>query len=364
MSHELKHPLNLIQLNAEILRRLPSIKSIGAASKAVGTICEAVSSQARIIDDLLDVARIRTGKLKLKTEPVDLGAIVQGIHAVVLSEQHPCQVRLEMPADAQPLMIEGDLTRLEQIIWNLLNNALKFSPAGNEIRLVLSHDQTQARLQVIDQGVGVSHDNLEHIFDLFSQAAPQVASHGREGLGIGLSLVRQLTEAHGGSVEASSAGLGKGCTFTVRLPLCDPGVQLRPDAAEPVSEGRLQGTTILLVDDSPEVLEVMQALLEMESAEVAAYSDPLKALEAAASGDYDVIISDIGMPGMDGHALIKALRGLAHLRHTPAIALTGYGASADQYKSRQSGFDRHLNKPVGYDELVETIEALSGSVPC
>lgn len=364
MSHELKHPLNLIQLNAEILRRLPTIKSIGAASKAVGTICEAVSSQARIIDDLLDVARIRTGKLKLKTEPVDLGAIVRGIHAVVLSEQHPCPVRLEMPADDQPLMIEGDVTRLEQIIWNLLNNALKFSPAGNDIRLVLSHDETQARLQVIDQGVGLSHDNLEHIFDLFSQAAPQVASHGREGLGIGLSLVRQLTEAHGGSVEASSAGLGKGCTFTVRLPLCDPGVQLRSDAAEPVSEGRLQGTTILLVDDSPEVLEVMQTLLEMESAEVAAYSDPLKALEDAASGDYDVIISDIGMPGMDGHALIKALRGLAHLRQTPAIALTGYGASADQYKSRQSGFDRHLNKPVGYDELVETIEALSGSVPC
>lgn len=363
MSHELKHPLNLIQLNAEILRRLPTIKSIGAASKAVTTICEAVSSQARIIDDLLDVARIRTGKLKLKTEPVDLGAIVQGIHAVVQSEQHPCPVRLELPADNLPLIIEGDVTRLEQIIWNLLNNALKFSPPGSEIRLVLSHDELQARLQVIDQGVGLNPDSLEHIFDLFSQAAPQLANHGREGLGIGLSLVRQLAEAHGGSVEASSAGLGKGCTFTVRLPLCDPGLQPRADGPEPFSEGRLQGTTILLVDDSLEVLEVMQELLEMESAEVMAYSDPLKALEAAADGHYDVIISDIGMPGMDGHALIKALRGHAHLRNTPAIALTGYGASADQYKSRQYGFDRHLNKPVGYDELVEAIEALNGSVP-
>ncbi|QHG65128.1 CheR family methyltransferase [Pseudomonas putida] len=363
MSHELKHPLNLIQLNAEILRRLPTIKGIGAASKAVTTICEAVSSQARIIDDLLDVARIRTGKLKLKTEPVDLGAIVQGIHAVVLSEQHPCPVRLELPADDLPLMIEGDVTRLEQIIWNLLNNALKFSPPGSEIRLVLSHDEVQARLQVIDQGVGLNPDSLEHIFGLFSQAAPQLANHGREGLGIGLSLVRQLAEAHGGSVEARSAGLGKGCTFTVRLPLCDPGLQPRADGPEPFSEGRLQGTIILLVDDSLEVLEVMQELLEMESAEVMAYSDPLKALEAAADGHYDVIISDIGMPGMDGHALIRALRGHAHLRTTPAIALTGYGASADQYKSRQCGFDRHLNKPVGYDELVEAIEALSGSVP-
>ena len=363
MSHELKHPLNLIQLNAEILRRLPTLKGIAAASKAVGTICDAVSSQARIIDDLLDVARIRTGKLKLKTEPLDLSAILRGIHAVVLGEQHPCSVRLELPADDLPLMIEGDATRLEQIIWNLLNNALKFSPSGGDIRLVLSHDEAHARLQVIDQGVGLSHDNLEHIFDLFSQAAPQLASHGREGLGIGLSLVRQLAEAHGGSVQASSPGLGKGCTFTVRLPLCDPGLQLRSDAPEAFSEGRLQGTTILLVDDSVEVLEVMQELLEMESAEVAAYNDPLKALEAAASGQYDVIISDIGMPVMDGHALIRALRGLAHLRHTPAIALTGYGAIADQYKSRQAGFDRHLNKPVGYDELVEAIEALIGTVP-
>lgn len=363
MSHELKHPLNLIQLNAEILRRLPSLRNISAASKAVGTICDAVTSQARIIDDLLDVARIRTGKLKLKTEPVDLLAVLQGIHGVVVSEQHPCPVRLELPADNLPVMIEGDVTRLEQIIWNLLNNALKFSPAGNEIRLVLCHDEDHARLQVIDHGVGLSHDSLEHIFDLFSQAAPQQASHSREGLGIGLSLVRQLAEAHGGSVRATSPGLGLGCTFTVTLPLCETQHPQRAQGSEPLGEGRLNGIRVLLVDDSVEVLAVMQELLEMESATVHAFSKPREALDAAAGEEYDIILSDIGMPVMDGHALIKALRGYVHLRHTPAIALTGYGASADQHKSRQSGFDRHLNKPVGYDELVETIEALSGSVP-
>lgn len=363
MSHELKHPLNLIQLNAEILRRLPSLRNISAASKAVGTICDAVTSQARIIDDLLDVARIRTGKLKLKTEPVDLLALLQGIHDVVSSEQHPCPVRLELPADNLPMMIEGDVTRLEQIIWNLLNNALKFSPAGNEIRLVLSHDEDSARLQVIDHGVGLSHDSLEHIFDLFRQAAPQQASHSREGLGIGLSLVRQLVEAHGGKVRAASPGLGLGCTFTVTLPLCDTQCPQRAQGSEPLSVGRLDGIRVLLVDDSVEVLAVMQELLEMESASVNAFSKPREALDAAAGAEYDIILSDIGMPIMDGHALIKALRGYPHLRHTPAIALTGYGASADQHKSRQSGFDRHLNKPVGYDELVEAIEALSGSVP-
>ncbi|MBK5001856.1 response regulator [Pseudomonas sp. S31] len=362
MSHELKHPLNLIQLNADILRRLPSVKTVGAASKAVSTICEAVSSQARIIDDLLDVARIRTGKLKLKTEPVDLTEILRGIHGVVLSEQHICPVHLDIATDAGALLIVGDSTRLEQIIWNLLNNALKFSPSGSPISLHLARDGIDAVLRVVDQGIGLDHASLEHIFDLFSQAAPH-ASHSREGLGIGLSLVRQLVEAHGGTVLASSPGLGKGCSFTVRLPLCAPEQQLRGEHMQAEIEGRLAGIRVLLVDDSVEVLEVMQQLLEMESAEVAAFNDPRKALEAAAQGEYDVILSDIGMPVMDGHALIKALRAHHHLRHTPAIALTGYGASADQHRSRESGFDRHLNKPVGYDDLVETIESLSGSVP-
>ncbi|MFJ4386231.1 CheR family methyltransferase [Pseudomonas sp. NPDC089408] len=363
MSHELKHPLNLIQLNAEILRRLPSVAHIPAASKAVGTIREAVSSQARIIDDLLDVARIRTGKLKLKTEPVDFSAIVQGIHTVVLSEQPACSVALELPADGLPVLIEGDITRLEQVVWNLLHNALKFSPAGGLIRLVLSHGNEQMTLRVVDQGIGLDTNSLEHIFDLFSQATPQTGTHNREGLGIGLSLVRQLVEAHGGSVRAHSEGMGKGCTFSVTLPLYEGGRRPETAADEVQATGRLDGIHVLLVDDSAEVLEVMKELLEMECAQVSAYSDPRQALQAAASTTYDIILSDIGMPGMDGHALVRALRGLAHLRHTPAIALTGYGASADQHKSRQAGFDRHLNKPVGYDELVEAIEGLHGSEP-
>nr|WP_279153125.1 CheR family methyltransferase [Pseudomonas mosselii] len=362
MSHELKHPLNLIQLNAEILRRSPSVKAASAASKAIGVICDAVSSQARIIDDLLDVARIRTGKLKLKTQVIDLGTVLQGIHAVVLNEQHPCAVRLALPADGAPVHVEADGTRLEQIIWNLLNNALKFSPAGSEIRVVLARQDAHARLEVIDQGVGLTEDSLESVFDLFTQAAPQLSGN-RDGLGIGLSLVRQLVEAHGGTVAAYSPGLGCGTTFTVCLPLCAPGRQAPNEASGQTSDGRLDGVKVLLVDDSVEILEVMQQLLEMEGAQVEAYSYPQAALEAAASGRYDIILSDIGMPVMDGHALIKALRALGHLRYTPAIALTGYGASADQYRSRQSGFDRHLSKPVGYDDLIEAIETLCGSEP-
>ncbi|AIR91019.1 CheR family methyltransferase [Pseudomonas cremoricolorata] len=363
MSHELKHPLNLIQLNAEILRRSPLVKSSSAANKAVSIICDAVASQARIIDDLLDVARIRTGKLKLKTQPVDLAAALRGIHNVVVSEQRGCTVTLGLPQDETSLYIEGDSTRLEQIVWNLLNNALKFSPADSEIRLELSSEDGWAQLQVIDHGVGLDPESLENIFELFSQAAPTQASPNREGLGIGLSLVRQLVEAHGGSVRASSPGLGQGCTFTVRLPRCDGNQPTSALGTDVSVQGRLSGIHVLLVDDSPDVLDVMQQLLEMENAEVTAFSDPRRALAAAGEGRYEVILSDIGMPGMDGHELIKALRSLAHLRYTPAIALTGYGASADQYKSKQSGFDRHLNKPVSYDDLIDAIEALSGTQP-
>ncbi|MGN8260101.1 CheR family methyltransferase [Pseudomonas sp. SMSB3] len=360
MSHELKHPLNLIQLNAEILRRLPAVTTLPAANKAVGAIRDAVVSQARIIDDLLDVARIRTGKLKLKIEPVDLAAILRSVHAVVLSNNPPCTVHLELPLDDQVLLIDGDSTRLEQIIWNLLNNALKFSPAGTLIRLVLSHDAGTVRLQVIDQGQGLEPSSLLHIFDLFAQATPH-QPHARDGLGIGLSLVRQLVEAHGGTVTAHSDGLGQGCTFTVILPLSNVGSLQAVHAPALPDEGRLQGLHVLLVDDSPQVLSVMQELLQMESAQVSAFSDPRQALSACADQSFDVILSDIGMPEMDGNELIKVLRALPHLQHTPAIALTGYGASVDQHRSRQAGFDRHLNKPVGYDDLIEAIETLIGS---
>ncbi len=291
-----------------------------------------------------------------------MAAIVEGIHGVVVSEQPDSAVVLELPADRLPLFIDGDSTRLEQVIWNLLNNALKFSPPGSAIRLSLSHDDTQVSLSVIDQGIGLTADSLEHIFDLFSQAASPLGHAAREGLGIGLSLVRQLVEAHGGSVSAYSAGLGQGCTFTVTLPLSQSGRGEQLACQQPERMGRLDGLHVLLVDDSPEVLDVMQQLLEMECAQVSAFADPRQALEVARDTKYDVILSDIGMPVMDGHALIKALRNMKHLQHTPAIALTGYGASADQHRSKQSGFDRHLNKPVGYDELVEAIESLHDSV--
>ncbi|MGE8190905.1 CheR family methyltransferase [Pseudomonas sp. NPDC086278] len=356
MSHELKHPLNLIQLNAELLRRLPLTKTVAPAAKAVNTICDAVNSQARIIDDLLDVARVRTGKLKLQPIAVDLANVLRDIHTVVLNEQHHTTVELHVPE--QPLIVFADPTRLEQIIWNLVNNALKFTSATGHVQLIAQVDGNMARLDVKDDGAGLATDSLEHVFDLFGQAEKQHASHNREGLGIGLSLVRQLTEAQRGTVEVSSAGLGTGCTFSVHLPLAHTEDATQASTQVDVAFGRLRGLTILLVDDSAEVLETLKMLLEMEDAEVIAFDRPVAALDAAKSTRFDLIISDLGMPVMNGHQLMSALRELPLVKDVPAIALTGYGTSGDIQKSRQSGFNQHLGKPVAYDDLIETIEAL------
>ena len=358
MSHELKHPLNLIQLNAELLRRLPATKAAGPAIKAVNTICEAVSSQARIIDDLLDVARVRTGKLKLKKQPVDLIRTLQDIHSVVLADGHRRQVTLQTPSDYGPLIVEVDPTRIEQVIWNLVNNALKFTPEGGQVQLVLSRSEGRAQLDVIDSGIGLADDSLEKIFDLFGQAENQQLTHQREGLGIGLSLVRQLVEAHEGSVSVHSEGPGFGCTFSIWLPLCEQQHHLPPADAEQDDNERLHGVKVLLVDDSAEVLEVLNLLLEMEGAQVSAFDDPQTALETSRDAQYDLIISDIGMPKMNGHELMQKLRTLGHLRHVPAIALTGYGAGSDQKKAAESGFSTHVSKPVAHDSLIDLIEKL------
>ncbi|WP_085690556.1 MULTISPECIES: CheR family methyltransferase [unclassified Pseudomonas] len=357
MSHELKHPLNLIQLNAELLRRLPLTKTAGPAMKAVNTICDAVTSQARIIDDLLDVARVRTGKLKLQKQTVDLCRTLQDIYTVVLNDQHPCEITLQVPQPPEaPLILEADSTRIEQIIWNLVNNALKFTPENGRVEIIARRVDNMARVDVIDSGVGLAKDNLKNVFDLFRQADNQHTRHQRGGLGIGLSLVRQLAEAHGGTVEVNSEGIGHGCTFTLFLPLASQIAQQDESARTTGDQGRLSDRKILLLDDSEDVLEILKMLLEMEDADVDAFSDPLLALSAAENGNYCLIVSDIGMPVMDGHAFIRAVRQFAHLQDTPAIALSGYATSADQIKTRESGFNFHVGKPVSHDEFMNVID--------
>lgn len=258
----------------------------------------------------------------------------------------------------EPLLIDADATRIEQIIWNLLGNALKFTPADGQVQVIASRHGDDARLEVVDNGLGIARDQLHNIFELFSQADTAHSRQHREGLGIGLSLVRQLAEAHGGSVKVHSAGLGQGSRFTVLLPLSFH----EPEAPEVLEEsadgGRLVGLKVLLVDDSPQVLEALALLLEMEAAEVSAFTVPEQALAAAAQGSHDLVVCDIGMPGMDGHQLMAALRRLPAYQTVPSIALTGYGTTADVKAAQAAGFSRHMSKPVAFEAFIETIEAL------
>jgi two-component system CheB/CheR fusion protein len=352
MSHELKHPLNLIQLNAQLARRLPVSKKDPTLQKAITTITDAVASQARIIDDLMDVARVRNGKLQLQCKPLDLVVVLNEIQQVVLKAESGCKIHFKTPE--QSLFIDADQTRIEQIIWNLISNAIKFTPAEGTVQVVTTKLEQAVRIEVIDTGPGIEKDQLERIFEMFGQADHRPSGQHRGGLGIGLALVEQLVESHHGKIQAYSEGAGKGSRFTVELPLTEPPHQHASNDAEN-DEGQLAGIRVLLVDDSPEVLEALQLLLELEDAEVLAFDHPSKALEIAQTQRSDVIISDIGLPLMDGHELLAALRKFPDYAAVPAIALTGYGAAEGAQYQGEGRFDASLGKPVAVEDLTTLI---------
>jgi two-component system CheB/CheR fusion protein len=353
MSHELKHPLNLIHLNAEMLMRLPETQQLPAVTRAGSTIRQAAANQAKIIDDLLDLSRINTGKLTLNVRPLDLRLTVEPIVAAAVPQARSAGVDLQAAVSDQPLVVLADAVRIEQITWNLLNNAIKFSPRGSSIRFELSQDGNEARLVVSDTGRGIDPAFLPQIFDMFSQERTRFSDEGR-GLGIGLSLVHDLAQAHGGRVQADSAGLGKGAAFTVWLPLHDatPGTA---GAQNGEAIGKLQGLRILLVDDSEDTLTVLGGLLRLEKAEVDAAASGAKALELLDQGAaYDLLISDLGMDEMDGCELIAAIRKGRAAPRIPAIALSGFGRDADVQRALAAGFDAHLSKPASVAALRET----------
>ncbi|MFK4132937.1 CheR family methyltransferase [Pseudomonas luteola] len=361
MSHELKHPLNLIQLNVELIARAPSVRASAATLRAAETIQRSVRSQAQIIDDLLDFSRVRTGKLKLDRTIVDVVSLLQEIANVLRPTAVAESIRLEGPnVSEQPLLIEADRTRMEQIVWNLLNNAVKFTPAGGTVTLRLSEDGDSVRLDVIDTGQGIAPEFLPKVFDMFGQAEMHNTARARHGLGIGLALVKQLVEAHNGRIEAESAGLGQGSRFTVWIPKCSHN-EATGECIDACSEaGQLQGLKLLLVDDSEDIVETMQMLLESEGAEVTPACSGEQGLALAKEQVFDLILSDIGMPGMDGHELMIALRQDSLNQQTPAIALTGYGSKTDIDKAMQTGFDAHLSKPIQFDTLIQhTLETVN-----
>ncbi|WP_407295226.1 CheR family methyltransferase [Stutzerimonas zhaodongensis] len=355
LSHELKHPLNLIQLNTDLLARSQAAKNFPSLRKATQAIQNAVRSQSRIIDDLMDVSRIRTGKLKLQFTTLNYQDLLRGIEAVFTPLAHAENVTFETFKPEHPIYIHADPTRLDQIIWNLLNNAWKFTKGGERICLQLERDGEHARLDVIDTGEGISAEFLPKVFDMFGQAEMHHAQRSKHGLGIGLALVKQLVEAHGGRIEAYSEGIGRGAKFSFWLPIhLQTELQLS-ELASAEEVGGLAGISILLVDDSPDILETMCELLESEGADVTTADGGAKGIELAEQKSFDVIVSDIGMPEIDGHRMMTAIRNGRTNAQTPSIALTGYGTLLDVEKAKDAGFTLHLRKPIDLQALIDAV---------
>jgi CheY-like chemotaxis protein len=324
----------------------------------------------QIIEDVLDVSRIISGRLRLNVEPVDLAAILNEARATVIPAADAKGLRIEAVIDPITSPVSGDPDRLQQIVWNLLSNAIKFTSRGGKVQLRLSRVNSHVEVSVCDTGQGIAPEFLPFVFDRFRQAD---ATFAREqgGLGLGLAIAKQLAELHGGSIDAASDGLGRGATFTLKLPLMivhraaaddEPRVQPRSDRLRPTldSPPRLDGLHVLAVDDEPDSLNLLRSVLEAAGAEVTVTSSASAALDALRTRTPDVMIADIGMPGTDGLQLIRTIRQLEEpLRSTPAAALTAYARSQDRITSLASGFQMHIAKPVDPLELIVAVAGLA-----
>lgn len=356
MSHELKNPLNLIQLNAELLARLPEARHIPAVARAADAIRQSVIGQAQIIDDLLDLSRINTGKLRLQLREFDLCDTVRAIVAAMTDEACDKRIALSLSVPDEPLPIEADPVRVEQIVWNLLSNALKFSSTDDRIDVRLAAENGSVRIEVHDTGVGIEAGMLTRIFEIFVQAEP-ASTRRQGGLGVGLAVVRHLVDAHGGRIEARSDGPGQGSVFTVWLPR-----RVAPIAsanATPAAAG-LAGRHVLVVDDDEASSEVLRYLLEIEGIDVVEANDAKDALARLQAGQFDALVTDIAMPELDGYDLLSRVRADPKLRAMPVVALTGAGRATDAHRAAEAGFDAHLTKPVLLDDLLRTLHSVLG----
>jgi len=356
MSHELRHPLNMIHINTELLARLPEVARSNAASRAALQVRTAVMSQAKIIDDLLDMSRLRTGKLAIAVGPVDLTNMVQNMATAARADPGTAGLTISVRTSDEPVFVLADAVRLEQIVMNLLSNAIKFTPHDGTIDIVVTHDDKEAQVSVTDSGQGISADFLPKVFDMFGQAG-SVTTRSKGGLGIGLALVHEIATLHGGRVKAESEGLGKGARFTIWLPLLD-GAAAAPAEHASSSDNSLNGARILLVDDAADVVMVFQSLLEMEGAHVEVATSAPEALGKLESHTVDIVISDISMPGMDGFQFLEAMRAMPECADIPAVALSGLVRERDIARALQAGFSAHLNKPVSIPKLMNTLQLL------
>src|SRR2546426_4611915 len=364
LSHELRSPLGAIRMWASLLRsgKLDPERR----ARALEAIERSAVMQAKLVEDLLDVSRIMTGKLVLELGPVDLADVGEAALDAVRVAAEAKGVELEHVFDPTGDQVEGDPARLQQVVWNLLSNAVKFSPPGGRVVLRVCRAGSQVIISVRDEGEGIEPGFLPHVFERFHQA-DNTATRTHGGLGLGLAIVRHLVALHGGTVTAESKGKGQGATFTVSLPLIDG----RPDvgrivALRPAVKGErapavptLQGVRVLVVDDDRDSRESVATVLEQAGASVRAVASAADAVETLEREPSDVLLSDIAMPGVDGYTLLGRARARLRGRHLPAAALTAYAGSEDRSRALAAGFQAHLAKPIDPAELVAVVADLA-----
>jgi CheY-like chemotaxis protein len=339
-----------IRNGAEILSRQPGLPA--EARRPLAIVDHQTRHLSRLVDDLLDVARVTKGKIALQKVPCELGDLIDKAARQLERAAQQGQLRLQIHRAPGPVRISGDPVRIEQVFTNLLTNAVKYTPAGGSIDVRVNADADHAVVQVIDTGVGIAPHMLGDVFELFVQADRSL-DRSQGGMGIGLTLVRLLVELHGGKVEANSAGLGKGSTFTVTLPLLKddrPVAVAKPRVAPPIV-----GRHVLLVEDSADNREMLQALLELDGHRVDVAADGLQAVRQGLTLKPDVAIIDIGLPGIDGYEVAQRLRAELGPKIV-LVALTGYGMPEDRAKAAKAGFDVHLIKPVGLSDLEAALQ--------
>jgi PAS domain S-box-containing protein len=367
LSHELRTPLNAIVGYSRLLRG--NILSGEKAARGLETLERNATWLTQIVEDVLDVSRIVAGKIRLDVQPVELPLILHNAVATVQPAADAKGIRLQTVVDPLVGPVSGDPNRLQQVIWNLMTNAVKFTPKKGRVQVRLERVNSHVEVVVSDTGMGIKPDFLPHVFERFRQAEAGLTRKAG-GLGLGLAIVRHIVEMHGGTVEASSAGEGQGSTFRVRLPL----MIVHPEVVESRREhprterrealtglGNLAGIHVVAIDDDADALHLLRVVLETAEAEVTTVSSSLEALERIAEVRPQVLVVDLGMPEMDGFELITRLRSLPDkaIRRTPAAALTAFARSEDRTRALRSGFEMHLAKPVDPGELVASVATLA-----
>jgi PAS domain S-box-containing protein len=356
LSHELRNPLNVILGYAEVLLRSEEAKGSAFLKRAAEILKRNALAQSQLVRDLLDLSRLHMGKISLNREAVSLITTIGNAVETVQAEAAAKEVQLRVVAPEEVLFVEADPLRIEQVVWNLLNNAVKFTPPGGTVTVRLSSEADQGILRVEDTGEGIDPAFIPHVFEMFRQAdATNSRRHG--GLGIGLALVQELVELHDGTVEVFSPGQGKGAQFTIKLPLSRESKQsLLP--VRQTDTGALSQMRILVVDDSVDTVEMLRRLFEMDGAIVNTARSGAEALKIVTSEHFDVILSDISMPGMDGFELLRKLREIPGFQSTPVLALTGFGREEDVTRVKAEGFFSHVTKPIDLGQLVEILQEL------